>query len=115
VLERFSSMTIAPDTSTRSRIGLVIYGMTNAVLFGIGITLVLSIEALARYAGILIPLVVVASLIVAWPIAWLVAPRLREPLWKRRLLAAEGKPVGTPEERRKLAARAGGVSRPARR
>jgi len=108
-------MSTAPDITTRSRIGLVIYGMTNAVLFGIGIVLVLSIDRLAQYAGVLIPLVVVTSLIVAWPIAWLIAPRLRKPRWRRRQLAAEGQPVGTPEERRELAPRAGagpGASRP---
>jgi hypothetical protein len=103
-------METAPDISTRSRIGLLIYGMANAVLFGIGIVLVLSIEALSEHAWALIPLVVIASLIVAWPIAWLVAPRLRRPLLRRRL-AAEGEPVGTPEERRELAARAGGAGR----
>jgi peptidoglycan/LPS O-acetylase OafA/YrhL len=105
-------MTNAPDISTRSRIGLVIYGMTNAVLFGVGITLVLSIEALSQHAWILIPVVVVASLILAWPVSWMIAPRLRKPLWKRRQLAAAGAPVGTPEERQELAARAGGASRP---
>lgn len=108
-------MSAAPDTSTRSRIGLLIYGMANAVLFGIGIVLVLSIEALSQHAWVLIPLVVVVSLVAAWPVAWWVAPRLRKPLWRRRELAAEGKPVGTPEERRELAAKGAGVSRPERR
>ena len=108
-------MESASELSTRSRIGLVIYGMTNAVLFGIGIVLVLSIEALSRQAWALIPLVVVVSLVVAWPIAWWVAPRLRKPLWLRQELAVEGEPVGTPEERRELAAKAAGPSRPEHR
>jgi hypothetical protein len=47
---RFTLMDPASELSTRSRIGLVIYGMTNAVLFGIGIVLVLSIEALSQHA-----------------------------------------------------------------
>lgn len=89
--------------------------MTNAVLFGIGIVLVLSIEALSQHAWIAIPLVVAVSLIAAWPVAWWVAPRLRKPLWLRRELALEGQPVGTPEERRELAARAAGASQPGRR
>jgi len=112
---RFPHMETAPDISTRSRIGLLIYGMANAVLFGIGIVLVLSIEALSRHAWVLIPIVVIANLIIAWPIAWLVAPRLRKPLQRRRQLAAEGAPVATPEERRELAARVGGVDGPASR
>lgn len=109
---RFPHMETAPDISTRSRIGFLIYGMTNAVLFGIGIVLVLSIDALSQHAWILIPAVVIASLIIAWPVAWLVVPRLRKPLWRRRQLAAEGEPVGTPEERRELAAKAGAADRP---
>jgi peptidoglycan/LPS O-acetylase OafA/YrhL len=96
-------MSSAPELSTRSRITLLIYGMTNAVLFGIGVVFVLSIERLSEHAWILIPLVVVASLILAWPLAWLIAPRLRKPLRSRRQLAREGRPVGTPEERRQLA------------
>ncbi len=99
-------MNAVPDISTRSRIGFLIYGMTNAVLFGIGIVLVLSIEALSQHAWILIPLVVLVSLVLAWPIAWFIAPRLRKPLWRRRQLAAEGAPVGTPDERRELASKA---------
>jgi len=92
------------DISTRSRLGFLIYGMTNAVLFGIGIVTVLSVEALSQFAGILLPLVVVVSLIAAWPIAWLIVPRLRKPLRQRRELAEAGEPVGTPKECVELAA-----------
>lgn len=102
------SMGTTSDISTRSRIGLLIYGMANAVLFGIGLVVVLTVDSLSQYAWLLIPLVVVASLILAWPIAWLIAPRLRKPLWRRRQLAEQGKPVGTPEERHELASRAAG-------
>ncbi|WP_069440905.1 hypothetical protein [Methyloceanibacter superfactus] len=110
-------MSTTPDISTRSRIGLLIYGMANAVLFGIGIVVVLTVDSLSQHAWLLIPLVVVASLILAWPIAWLIAPRLRKPLWRRRQLAEQGKPVGTPEERRDLVREAGepAASRPAHR
>jgi hypothetical protein len=111
-------MSTTPDISTRSRIGLLIYGMANAVLFGIGIVVVLTVDSLSQHAWLLIPLVVVASLILAWPIAWLIAPRLRKPLWRRRQLAEQGKPVGTPEERQELVSKAAGepaASRPAHR
>ncbi len=104
-------MNTEPEISTRSRIGLLIYGMTNAVLFGIGIVLVLSIESLADRLWIAIPIVVVASLILAWPISWLIAPRLRKPLWRRRQLAKAGHPVGTPEERQELARNGSGTRR----
>ncbi len=105
----------APEISTRSRIGLLIYGMANAVLFGVGIVAVLSVDSLSQHAWLLIPLVVVASLLLAWPIAWLIAPHLRKPLWRQRQLAAQGKPVGTPEERQELASRAAGAGSAANR
>ena len=95
-------MTPTNELSTRSRIALVIYGMTNAVLFGIGMALVLSIESLSQHLWMGIPIVVIASAIRAWPISLLVVPRLRKPLWRRRQLAKAGAPVGTPEERREL-------------
>ena len=104
-------MNTAPEVSTRDRIGLLIYGMTNAVLFGIGLVLVLSIESLAQRLWIAIPVVVVASLVLAWPISWLIAPRLRKPLWRRRQLAEAGCPVGTPEEVRELTKTRSGVRR----
>ena len=68
--------------SIRTRLALLIYGMTNAVLFGIGIVAVLTIERLSEHASTLIPLLVVASLILAWPISWLIAPRLRKRFWR---------------------------------
>jgi hypothetical protein len=87
----------------------VIYGITNAVLFGIGITVVLSIGSLSGRAWVLTPLVIVASLVLAWPISWLIAPRLRQPLWRRRQLAKAGRPVGTPQERQRLVSQGSGV------
>jgi hypothetical protein len=95
-------MSNTSELSTRSRIGLVIYGMTNAVLFGIGLILLLSIESFSRHLWIGIPIVVVASALLAWPISVLIAPRLRKPLWRRRQLADAGAPVGTPKERCEL-------------
>ena len=41
--------------STRARIAILIYSMTNAVLFGIGIILVLNVPSLAAHAWIGIP------------------------------------------------------------
>jgi len=70
--------------TTRTRIAILIYSMTNAVLFGIGIIIVLNVPSLAAHAWIGIPAVVVLSLILAAPIAWLIAPRLRARYWRRR-------------------------------
>src|SRR6476660_6842249 len=58
----------------RLRIAVLIYSMTNAVIFGAAIITVLNVPALSTNAYIWIPVVVVASLIVAAPIAWLIAP-----------------------------------------
>jgi hypothetical protein len=51
--------------------------MTNAVIFGAGIITVLNVPALRVNADFWIPVVVVASLILAAPAAWLIAPRLQ--------------------------------------
>ena len=61
----------------RLRIAVLIYSMTNAVIFGAAIITVLNVPALNANAYIWIPVVVVASLILAAPIAWLIAPRLQ--------------------------------------
>ena len=49
----------------------------NAVIFGVAIIPVLNVPALSTNAYIWIPVVVVASLILAAPVAWLIAPRLQ--------------------------------------
>ena len=63
--------------SNRQRITLLIYSMTNAVIFGAGVIAVLSLPSLNADAAFWIPVVVVASFILAAPVAWLVAPRLQ--------------------------------------
>ena len=50
--------------------------MVSAVLFGIAIVAVLMMPALAVHAGWLIPMVIVASFVVAAPLSWLIAPKL---------------------------------------
>jgi hypothetical protein len=67
--------------STRFQIALLVFMMTNAVMFGAGIVPVLAIPSLAAYAFVLIPLVVVASFVVGAPLAWFIAPRLRARYW----------------------------------
>lgn len=64
-------------TRNRRRIAVLIYSMTNAVIFGAGIITVLNVSALRVNAYIWIPIVVIVSLILAAPIAWLIAPRLQ--------------------------------------
>jgi hypothetical protein len=68
---------VQPGTRNRFRIAVLIYSMTNAVIFGAGIITVLNVSALRADAYFWIPVVVVASLILAAPFAWLIAPRLQ--------------------------------------
>ncbi len=55
--------------------------MINAVLFGAGAILVLSVPALTAQAKYLLPLVVVTSFVVAPFLASAVAPRMRLRNW----------------------------------
>jgi hypothetical protein len=48
--------------------------MVNAVIFGVGLTSVLSMPAATPYATFWIPAVVVTSFVVSAPLAWLIAP-----------------------------------------
>jgi len=68
--------------STQLRLSLLLYGMVNAVLFGAGTITILSFPSLQEQWKLLIPLVVVASFVLAAPIAWLLAPRLRARSWR---------------------------------
>ena len=68
---------LQPGTRNRFRIAVLIYSMTNAVIFGAGIVTVLNVPTLRANAPIWIPVVVVTSLILAAPLAWLIAPRLQ--------------------------------------
>jgi hypothetical protein len=62
--------------------------VVNAVLFGCSITTVLCVPFLAAHANTLVPVVVVTSLILALPVSWFLAPRLRARYWRDR--AASG-------------------------
>ena len=62
------------DNRARLRVSALIYCMVNAVIFGVGVISILSIPALARYSLLLMPAAVVASLAIAAPLAWFIAP-----------------------------------------
>ena len=75
------------ETATRAQIAVLIYLMTNGVLFGAGIILVLTWPALNVNAGFWISAVVVASFILAAPIAWWIVPRMQARYRRRRAAA----------------------------
>ena len=70
--------------STRARIAMLIYGVVNAVLFGTGAVIVLALPGLQEQWKILLPAVIIMSFLLAVPIAWLIAPRLRARYWHDR-------------------------------
>ena len=76
------------ETWTRTRIAALVYTMSNGVLFGSGLIVVLMVPALNANAGFWIAVVIAASLILAAPFAWLLAPRLRARCGRHSLLAA---------------------------
>lgn len=61
----------------RTMIALLIALPVNAVLFGVGAIVVLSIPALAEQAKYLLPAVIILGFVATLPVAWLLAPRLR--------------------------------------
>ena len=72
------------ETTTRASIAALVYLMTSAVLFGVGIVVVLTVPALSADAVFLIPAVVIASLILGAPAAWIIAPRMRARYGRQR-------------------------------
>ena len=70
--------------STRLRLSILIYGMIQGVVFGIGTVLVLAVPSFSEQAMTLMPTVVILSIVLAAPIAWFVAPRLRLRFWQRQ-------------------------------
>jgi hypothetical protein len=58
--------------------------MVNAVLFGVGAVTVLSLTGLQEQWKYLLPIVIVLSFVLAVPIAWKLAPRLRARYWRER-------------------------------
>lgn len=63
--------------TVRSLITIVIYMMVQAVLFGAGAVTVAATPALAVQAQVWIPVVTIVSFLIAVPVAWLIAPRLK--------------------------------------
>lgn len=68
--------------SNQFSIALLLCGIVSSVLFGIGATGVLSIPSLSVHAALLLPIVVVASVVLAPFISWVIAPMMRAK-WSR--------------------------------
>jgi hypothetical protein len=70
--------------TTRFYITILVAMMADAVLFGIGAVVVLSVSILNEQAKVLLPVVIVASVLLGPVIAWYIAPRLRARFWNPR-------------------------------
>jgi hypothetical protein len=73
--------------SIRFQIAALVFMMVNAVVFGIGLVLVMTLPALAGHAFDLIPAVVIASFVISAPLSWMIAPRLRARYARQQQLA----------------------------
>ena len=72
--------------STRLQISALIYMMVQAVIFGACIIIVMA-TPLQKFAMSLIPIIVIVSALVSFPVSWALAPRLRARFWRQRQLA----------------------------
>ncbi|MFN7023653.1 MAG: hypothetical protein ACK4QP_03870 [Pseudorhizobium sp.] len=70
--------------STNTWLTIICSFMVNAVLFGAGAILVLSVPSLEAYAKYLIPAVIVLSFAFTYVIASRIAPRMRLRHWGQR-------------------------------
>jgi hypothetical protein len=68
--------------SIRFQIAALVFMMTNAVAFGLGIVPILMIPAFANNAFEAIPAAVLASFAISAPLSWFIAPRLRARYWR---------------------------------
>jgi hypothetical protein len=72
----------------RVQIAAMVYLMVQAVMFGIGVTLVLA-TPLADRAMTLMPWVVATAAVLSIPISWMIAPRLRARYWREKGLKSD--------------------------
>jgi hypothetical protein len=74
--------------SVRIQIAIMVYMMVQAVMFGVGVVLVLA-TPLNDLAMLLIPWVVAATSVLSIPVSWWIAPRLRARYWRGRGVRAD--------------------------
>ncbi len=64
------------DNLAGLQVAALIFCMVNAVVFGVGLVLVVSSPALMSHAFFWIPAVVVSSFAISIPVSWFIAPRM---------------------------------------
>lgn len=68
---------------TRTLLTMLLFLQFNALIFGTLAVIVLTVPALNAHAAALLPAAAAFSLLAA-PLAWIFAPRLRARYWRRR-------------------------------
>lgn len=74
--------------SVRIQIAIIVYMMVQAIMFGVGVVLVLA-TPLKEMAMTLLPWVIVATSLLSIPASWWIAPRLRARYWRDRGVRAD--------------------------
>ena len=74
--------------SVQIQISILVFMMVQAVVFGIGVVLMLA-TPLKDMAMTLFPWVIVAASVVSLPVSWWIAPRLRARYWRERGVGAD--------------------------
>ena len=72
------------ENRLRLGIALLVGLMVNAVLFGAGLITILMTPALSANAFEAMPIMIALSFVLAAPISWIIAPRLRARYWRER-------------------------------
>lgn len=62
------------DNRAKLHVAALIYSIVNAVVFGIGMIVIMSVPAMASNAFFWIPAVVLSSFVLSAPVAWITAP-----------------------------------------
>lgn len=70
--------------STDTQVRLLASMMANAVMFGIGAIVILTIPALAAHARILFPVMIVASFVFGGIAGHYYGPQMRARYWRRK-------------------------------
>jgi hypothetical protein len=66
------------DNQARLRVAALIFTMVDAVVFGVGLVIVLTTPRMAQHAFFWIPTVVVSSFVLSPPLAWFIAPMMMQ-------------------------------------
>jgi hypothetical protein len=74
------------DSWARLRVAALIYCIVNAVVFGVGVVVVMSFVALDAFFWM--PAVVVSSFIISAPLAWFIAPWMMMRFMRGRVVSA---------------------------